>query len=180
MCLSRLRRHSLDLEWKWRPGNLSEELLSPHWFQMPVYLACAITLFLSPQEFQLPTFHAGWCSSAVTLLHLPQWFQLPVYFACAVTSLSSGVSTANLSCWLVLIRCNLSPQGFQLPFFRVHGYFSAVRQFVFQQQFEQHAWHDPSPSAFSIFHSFVPLSLQHVKLCIVSVASPIFLLLHVL
>ena len=26
MCLSWLRRHSLDLEWKWRPGNLSEEL----------------------------------------------------------------------------------------------------------------------------------------------------------
>ena len=57
--------------------------------------------------------------------------------------------TANLSCWLVLIHCNLfslssgvlaaillvheyfsaeiflSPQGFHLPFFRVHGYFSA-------------------------------------------------------
>ena len=29
-----------------------------------------------------------------------------------------GSSTANLSCWLVLICCNrLSPRGFQLPFF---------------------------------------------------------------
>ena len=29
-----------------------------------------------------------------------------------------GSLTANLSCWLVLIRCNLlSPWGFQLPFF---------------------------------------------------------------
>ena len=97
----------------------------------------------------------------------------------AVISLSPGVSTAKLSCWLVLIRCNLSlssgvfncqpfvlvgsqlltfragwcssaviflsgvsaavllvhgyfsaviflsPQGFQLPFFCIHEYFSA-------------------------------------------------------
>ena len=27
MCLSQLqRRHSLDFEWKWRPGNLSEQV----------------------------------------------------------------------------------------------------------------------------------------------------------
>ena len=75
-------------------------------------------LSLSPRGFQLPTFRAGW------------------------------FSTANLSCWLVLIRCNLSltsgvsaaillvhgyfsaviflsPQGFQLPFFCIHEYFSA-------------------------------------------------------
>ena len=27
MCLSQLqRRHSLDVEWKWRPGNLSEQV----------------------------------------------------------------------------------------------------------------------------------------------------------
>ena len=73
---------------------------------------------LSPRGFQLPTFCAGW------------------------------FSTPNLSCWLVLIRCNLSfssgvsaaillvhgyfcaviflsPQAFQLPFFHIRGYFSA-------------------------------------------------------
>ena len=51
---------------------------------------------LSPEGFQLPTFHAGWCSSAVLLF------------------LSPRVSTSNLVCWLVLVCCNLSlsPQGF--------------------------------------------------------------------
>ena len=43
----------------------------------------------SPQWFQLSTFCAGWFSSAI------------IFFP-------SGVSTANLSCWVVLIRCNLS------------------------------------------------------------------------
>ena len=45
---------------------------------------------LSPEGFQLPTFHAGWCSSAVLLF------------------LSPRVSTSNLVCWLVLVCCNLS------------------------------------------------------------------------
>ena len=64
-----------------------------------------------------------------------------------LVSLSSGVSTANLSCWLVLIRCNLaslalvvsaaslfrmcsnvslSPQEFQLPTFHAGWCSSAV------------------------------------------------------
>ena len=65
--------------------------LSPRGFQLPVYLSSAVTSFLSPRGLQLPTFHAGWCSTVVIL---------PFF--------SLGVSTANLSCWLVLIRCNLA------------------------------------------------------------------------
>ena len=53
--------------------------LSPHWFQMPVYLACAITLFLSPHGCQLPTFHAGWC-----------------FIRCNLASLALVVSAASL------------------------------------------------------------------------------------
>ena len=52
-----------------------------------VYCNTLISI-LSLQGFQLPTFHAGWY--------------------CNLLSLSSGVSTANLLCWMVLIRCNLS------------------------------------------------------------------------
>ena len=56
---------------------------------------------------------------------LKQWelwlHRLLFHVPCTVTlllySLSSEVSTANFSCWLVLIRCNLlfSPEEFQLP-----------------------------------------------------------------
>ena len=45
--------------------------------------------FLFPRGFQLPTFWAGWCSSAISSFSF------------------LGVSTAKLSCWLVFIRCNL-------------------------------------------------------------------------
>ena len=65
------------------------------------------------------------------------------------------------------LRCNLvfsSPWRSRLPFFRAHGYFSAVKWLVFHQQFQQCVWHGPSPSAFSTFHSFLPLSLQHIGL----------------
>ena len=51
-------------------------------------LPYAVTSFLSRQGFHLLTFRAGWCSSAVIFL-------------------LGGVSPANLSCWLVLICCNL-------------------------------------------------------------------------
>ena len=45
---------------------------------------------------------------------------------CNLLSLSSGVSAASLLIHgYVSAVIFLSPQGFQLPFFRVHGYFSA-------------------------------------------------------
>ena len=76
-------------------------------------------LSLSPRGFQLPTFCAGWCSSAVIFLS-PWGFQLPTFRA-------GWFSTANLSCWLVLIRCNLSlSSGVSATILPVHGYFSAV------------------------------------------------------
>ena len=58
-----------------------------------------VIFFLSPWGFQLPTFRAGWCSTA-----------------------------ANLSCWLVLIHCNLLSLtlGVSAAILLVHGYFSAV------------------------------------------------------
>ena len=57
------------------------------------------SLSLSLWGFQLPIFRADWCSSAVIFLS-PRGFQLPTFCA-------GWFSTANLSCWLVLIRCNL-------------------------------------------------------------------------
>ena len=95
----------------------------------------AVIFFLSPRGFQLPTFCAGWGSSALSLLG---------GFNCQPFVLV-GSQLLTVLCWLVLIRCNLlslssgvsavilfvheyfsaeiflSPQGFQLPFFRVHG-----------------------------------------------------------
>ena len=51
--------------------------LSPRGFQLPTFRAgwCSSALiFLSPQGFQLPTFRAGWCSSAVIFFLSPQGF----------------------------------------------------------------------------------------------------------
>ena len=98
----------------------------------------AVIFFLSPWGFQLSTFHAGWGSFVVIFFLSLRGFQLPTFHA-------GWFSTANLSCWLVLIHFlspwrfqlpffsftstfllkSFSPQGFQLPFFCVHGYFSA-------------------------------------------------------
>ena len=157
MCLLRLqRRHSLDLEWKWKSfwtsgacrciqcGHVFTSWLgwntvetvgvAPSQSVVPCTVYCnTLISILSLQGFQLPTFHAGWCWLVLIRcnLSLPQGFQLSTFRAgwcCNLLSLSSGVSTANLLWWMVIIRCNLlSPQGFQLPFFRIHGYFSAVR-----------------------------------------------------
>ena len=66
--------------------------------------------FSLSQEFQLTTFRAGWCLSAVTLTLSPRWFQLPVKLSPVVTLFLSPrglISIANLSCLLVLIHCNL-------------------------------------------------------------------------
>ena len=72
------------------------------------FLSSAVTVFLSPQNFQLPTLHAGWCSSAVILCFSPQGFQVPVYLSSAVT-------------------LSLSPQGSHLPSFCIHKYTSAMK-----------------------------------------------------
>ena len=56
-------------------------------------------------------------SSGVSAANLLCWL---VLIRCNLPSLFSGVSPANLSCWLVLVRCNLPSlfSGFHLPTFR--------------------------------------------------------------
>ena len=49
-----------------------------------------------------------YCNPLISILS-PRGFQLPVFLICCnLVSFSLGVSTANLSRWLVLIRCNLA------------------------------------------------------------------------
>ena len=89
-----------------------------------------------------------------------------VVHICCNLSLSLGFSAASLS----HICCSLIPPSLGVSFalfLHTHMYFFAVRWLVFHCQSEQRTWHGPSPSAFSIFHSFVPLSLQHIRLCLV-------------
>ena len=64
-------------------------------------------------------------SSGVSAANLLCWL---VLIRCNLPSLFSGVSPANLSCWLVLIRCNLPSlfSGFHLPTFRAGWCSSAV------------------------------------------------------
>ena len=69
-------------------------------------------IFLSPRGFQVPTFCAGWCSSAVIFLLSFRGFTCQPF-----------VPVAWCSSTVIFL---LSLRGFQLPFFHVHGYFSAV------------------------------------------------------
>ena len=48
---------------------------------------------------------------------------------CNLVSLTSGVSTANLSCWLAVIRCNLVSlsSGVSAAVLLCSGYFSTVK-----------------------------------------------------
>ena len=82
-------------------------------FQLSTFCAgwcsSALISFLSLQGFQLPTFCAGWCSSVISSFSLLRGFNCQPFVLVGahllyLLSLSSGVSTAKLSCWLVLIR----------------------------------------------------------------------------
>ena len=89
--------------------------LSPQGFQLPTFCAGWCSSAISSFSFlgvQLPTFRAGWFSSAVIFFLSPRGFQLPSFHACWCSS---------------TVIFFLSPRGFQLLLFRVHGYFSAVR-----------------------------------------------------
>ena len=117
-------------------------------------------LFLSPQELQLLIFRADGCSSAVISLPSLWGSQLPVYLLSAVTSLPSL-------------------RGSQLPFFHAHRCSSSVTWLVFHWQFEQRAWHDPSPSAFSTFALLLQcLCRMSSPLSFVPAPLPVFLLLR--
>ena len=88
-------------------------LLSPRGFQLPTFRAgwfsSAVMFFLSPWGFKLPTFRAGWCSSAVIFyLFFSRGFQLPFF---------------HVHGYFSAVIFFLSPRGFQLPLVHIHGYF---------------------------------------------------------
>ena len=157
MCLLQLQhRHSLDLEWKWKSfwtngacrciqcGHVFTSWLgwntvetvgvAPSQTVVPCTVYCnTLISILSLQGFQLPTFHAGWCSSAVIFLSLRGFNCQPFVLVGAVIFFLSPrgfqLPTFCAGWWSSAVIFFLSPQGFQLPFFHahIHGYFSAVR-----------------------------------------------------
>ena len=97
--------------------------------------------------FQLSTFHAGWCSSAVIFFLSPQGFQLPTFCAGWCSSAISSFSflgvqllTFHAGLFSSAVIFFLFPRGFQLPSFRAGWCSSAVIFFLSPRGFSCHSF----------------------------------------